>query len=73
MSGSLALTALGVALLSPPLMPAQGPRPDAATIARAVDSLAARAVAEGLAPALAVAVAMDGRTTYMRSQSDSAC
>jgi len=67
MSGSLALTALGVALLSPPLLLAQGPRPDAATIARAVDSLAARAVAEGLAPALGVAVTMDGRTIYMRS------
>ena len=66
MSGSLALTALGVALLSRPLL-AQGPRPDAATIARAVDSLAARVVAEGLAPALGVAVTMDGRTIYMRS------
>jgi CubicO group peptidase (beta-lactamase class C family) len=58
---------LGVALLSLPLMLAQRPRPDAATIARAVDSLAARAVAEGLAPALGVAITMDGRTIYMKS------
>jgi CubicO group peptidase (beta-lactamase class C family) len=58
---------LGVALLPLPLMLAQGPRPDAATIARAVDSLAARAVAEGLAPALGVAITMDGRTIYMKS------
>ena len=45
----------------------QGPRPDAATIARAVDSLAARAVAMGLTPALGVAVTMDGRTIYAKS------
>lgn len=59
--------AAGVVLLTPSRMSAQGPRPDAATIARAVDSLAARAVAEGLAPALGVAVTMDGRTVYARS------
>jgi CubicO group peptidase (beta-lactamase class C family) len=49
------------------LMSAQGRRPDVATIARAVDSLSARAVAEGLAPALGVAVTMDGRTIYLKS------
>lgn len=42
-------------------------RPDPAAIARAVDSLAAAAVAEGLAPALGVAVTMDGRTIYSKS------
>src|SRR5687768_15302044 len=42
-------------------------RPDAATIARAVDSLAAGAVGEGLSPALGVAIAMDGRVVYARS------
>jgi CubicO group peptidase (beta-lactamase class C family) len=46
---------------------AQTARPDAATIARAVDSLAAAAVAEGLAPALGVAVTLDGRTIYAQS------
>lgn len=46
---------------------AQGTRPDAATIARAVDSVAARAVALGLAPALGVAITMDGRTIYLKS------
>jgi CubicO group peptidase (beta-lactamase class C family) len=59
--------ALGVALLLLSVLPARGARPDAATIAGAVDSLAARAVAFGLAPALGVAVTMDGRTIYMKS------
>ena len=59
--------ALGAALLSLPVGTARSARPDAATIAGAVDSLAARAVALGLAPALGVAVTMDGRTIYMRS------
>lgn len=63
----VARTALGVALLPLSLMSAQGPRPAAATIAHAVDSLSARAVADGLAPALGVAVIMDGRTIYMKS------
>ncbi|MEW5917131.1 MAG: serine hydrolase domain-containing protein, partial [Gemmatimonadota bacterium] len=40
---------------------------NAATIARAVDSLAARAIAAGLAPALGVAVTLDGRTIYAKS------
>jgi CubicO group peptidase (beta-lactamase class C family) len=42
-------------------------RPDAATIARAVDSVAARAVREGLAPAIGVAIVMDGKTIYAAS------
>jgi CubicO group peptidase (beta-lactamase class C family) len=42
---------------------AQGARATPETIARAVDSLAARAVA-GLTPALGVAVVMDGRTVF---------
>ena len=46
---------------------AQGTRPGAGTIARAVDSLATRAVADGLAPALGIAVTMDGRTIYARA------
>ena len=45
----------------------QSERPDAETIARAVDSLASRAVAMGLTPALGVAITMDGRTVYARS------
>jgi len=46
---------------------AQAPGNDAAAIARLVDSLAGRVVAEGLAPALGVAVTMDGRTIYVKS------
>ena len=46
---------------------AQAARADATTIARLVDSLTARAVSDGLAPALGVAVAMGGRTIYMKS------
>ena len=49
------LSALSFALFPGSVTFAQGPRPDAATIARAVDSLAALAVADGLAPALGVA------------------
>jgi CubicO group peptidase (beta-lactamase class C family) len=67
MSDFLTRSAAGVALILPFLASAQGPRPSAAAIAHAVDSLAARAVADGLAPALGVAVTMDGRTIYMRS------
>ena len=47
--------------------PAAMPRPPAAAVARAVDSLAAEAVRAGLAPALGVAVAIDGRTVLARS------
>ena len=64
--GVWVLTGLAVVLL-PLSTRAQSVRPDAATIARAVDSLATRAVAQGLAPALGVAVTMDGRTIYSRS------
>lgn len=42
-------------------------RPDAVIIAGAVDSIAARAVREGLAPALGVAIVMDGRIVYAKS------
>jgi CubicO group peptidase (beta-lactamase class C family) len=58
---------LGVAALPVAPLSAQVARPDASTIARAVDSLAARAVADGLAPALGVAITMDGRTIYAKS------
>ncbi len=67
MSRSLTLTACGVVLLPLSMISAQGPRPNAATIAAAVDSLATRAVIDGLAPALGVAVTMDGRTIYAKS------
>jgi len=60
------LTAFGLGVLSSP-SGAQNPRPDAATPAKAVDSLTARAVAQGLAPAIGVAVTMDGRTIYSKS------
>jgi CubicO group peptidase (beta-lactamase class C family) len=45
----------------------QSTRPDAATIAAAVDALATRAIAAGLAPGLGLAVTMDGKTIYARS------
>ncbi|MGH7710616.1 MAG: serine hydrolase domain-containing protein, partial [Gemmatimonadaceae bacterium] len=48
-------------------MAMQSVRPDAATIARAVDSIATRGVAAGLTPALGVALTMDGRTIYAQS------
>jgi CubicO group peptidase (beta-lactamase class C family) len=67
LSGLLKLTLFGVAALSASVLPAQVFRPDASTIARAVDSLAARAVADGLAPALGVAITMDGRIIYSKS------
>ena len=37
------------------------------TIAAAVDSLATRAIAAGVAPAIGIAIAMDGKTVYLRS------
>jgi CubicO group peptidase (beta-lactamase class C family) len=40
---------------------------DATTIAALVDSLASRAMAERIAPALGVAITMDGRTIYSRA------
>jgi CubicO group peptidase (beta-lactamase class C family) len=40
---------------------------DARTIARLVDSLVSRAMADRLAPALGVAITMDGRTIYSRA------
>jgi CubicO group peptidase (beta-lactamase class C family) len=51
----------------PPATPPNAARPSGAAVARAVDSLAAEAVRAGLAPALGVALAMDGRTAYARS------
>jgi CubicO group peptidase (beta-lactamase class C family) len=45
----------------------QGRRPDAEAIARAVDSLAAAAVTAGIAPALGVAIAIDGKTVLAKS------
>src|SRR5688500_43345 len=67
MLGSLMRIALAAAAIPLSLISAQETRPDAATIARAVDSLSARAVADGLAPALGVAITMDGRTMYAKS------
>src|ERR1043165_269050 len=46
---------------------AQARSADAATIARLVDSLASRAVADKLAPALGVAITMDGRKIFSRA------
>ncbi len=60
-------TALAVMAFPLSVISAQAPGNDAAAIARLVDSLAGRVVAEGLAPALGVAVTMDGRTIYVKS------
>jgi CubicO group peptidase (beta-lactamase class C family) len=67
MSRLLIMTAFGIVLLPQSSVSAQVIRRDAATIARAVDSLAAQAVADWLAPALGVAVTIDGRTIYAKS------
>lgn len=64
---TLALALMPIALTAAALPArAQGPRPSAATIARAVDSLAQRAIAIGAGPALGVAIAMDGRVILAR-------
>ena len=60
-------TALAVMAFPLSVISAQAPGNDAAAIARLVDSLAGRVVAEGLTPALGVAVTMDGRTIYVKS------
>ena len=62
------LTCLLLLLLAT-VTPADGqPRgADARTIARQVDSLVSRAMADRLAPALGVAITMDGRTIYSRA------
>ncbi len=44
-----------------------GPRPTAEVIAHAVDLLAARVVAESLAPAIGVAIVMDGQTALSKA------
>jgi CubicO group peptidase (beta-lactamase class C family) len=64
MQDIVALVMTGIAVAS---LPAQGRRPDPATIARAVDSLAAEGIRAGITPALGVAIAMDGRTIYAKS------
>src|SRR5688572_19798288 len=53
-------------LLAAPLL-AQGPRPGPETIARAVDSLAARIVSSGLTPGLGIALVMDGKTVFSKA------
>jgi CubicO group peptidase (beta-lactamase class C family) len=58
------VAAIGVA--APRAQP-QGARPAPATIAAAVDSLAARVVAAGLTPAFGVAIVMDGETVFTRA------
>ncbi|HEY0928659.1 MAG TPA: serine hydrolase [Gemmatimonas sp.] len=50
-----------------PLLDAQEARPKPAEIAAAVDSLAIRGMTLGVAPALGIAITMDGRTIYQRA------
>src|SRR5690348_11518829 len=63
---SLTLVAVSMSLTSLPVA-AQKRAADANAIARAVDSLAIQAIAGKIAPALGVAVVMDGRTILSRS------
>lgn len=65
---ALPIAALIAPTLAAPTLTAQGQRPTPAVIAHAIDSLTTRAIADGLAPALGVAVTMEGRTIYARSQ-----
>ncbi len=67
MLGIYSRAAIGLALSPVSVISAQGSRPGAAAIAHAVDSLTAQAVREGLAPALGVAIVMDGKTIYSKS------
>jgi len=60
-------TALGWTLLIVQAAGAPQVRGDPAAIARAVDSVAASAVAEGFVAALGIAITMDGRTVFSRS------
>jgi CubicO group peptidase (beta-lactamase class C family) len=53
--------ALAAVLAATPLS-AQGPRPSAAVVAAAVDSISAQVVALGISPAFGVSVVMDGKT-----------
>lgn len=55
-----------VILTSPAVGQAPSRERQGAAIARAVDSLATVAVRDGIAPAIGVAVVMDGRTIYMK-------
>lgn len=66
MVSRISILASILTLASSTSMAAQS-RPDAVTIARAVDSLVAQAIHAGLSPALGVAIAMDGRVVYSRS------
>jgi CubicO group peptidase (beta-lactamase class C family) len=51
----------------PVIAESQTHKTDAATIRRVVDSLSRKAMDEGLAPALGVAITMDGRTIYSKA------
>jgi CubicO group peptidase (beta-lactamase class C family) len=63
----LGCTIAGLALIPWLAASAQSHGTKAATIARLVDSVSSQAAADGLAPALGVAVTMDGKTIYARS------
>jgi CubicO group peptidase (beta-lactamase class C family) len=67
MPAHVARVLAGLALIPLSGVSAQARRPAPATIARLVDSLSARAVADKIAPALGVAVVMDGRTILAKS------
>jgi CubicO group peptidase (beta-lactamase class C family) len=64
---SLRSTSIGLIMTSAAVGEAQSRERQASAIARAVDSLASIAVRDGIAPALGVAVVMDGRTIYLKS------
>jgi CubicO group peptidase (beta-lactamase class C family) len=67
MSSRLALSIISIAIAPLIAVQAQPHGTPPATIARLVDSVAARVVADGLLPAFGVAVTMDGKTIYAKS------
>jgi CubicO group peptidase (beta-lactamase class C family) len=63
----MTLSAAGLLAGVAPPAGSQRPRPSAQEIARAVDSVAARAVAGGVVPGLGIAVVLDGRTILSKA------
>jgi hypothetical protein len=65
------LACVCVALLPALTAAGQGPRPDAAAIAQAIDAFVGRAVSAGITPGIGVALAMDGRVIYSKAHGQS--
>ncbi len=61
------LGTVAIVLASGATLPAQTPRIAPRTLAAIVDSVSSRAVVDGIAPALGVAITMDGKIVHARS------